>query len=177
MYELIDENNDIKMMALIICTFIYGNIDYCLYAIERDKEEYNIFISKLVKNSQGYTLDNNFTSGEKEALEDIITSFLNRESLDSLKEKGFSFTDIKLNGTSKFNDKECYVTTYNKGLLKECMLNYNLIIPNDNTPTIKIKKPKPINKGNYGSILLIILGVVTIIICLLVVIKLLFNGT
>lgn len=177
MYELIDENKNIKMISLIICTFVYGDNNYCLYSIERDKEEDNIFVSKLVKNSQGYTLDNNFKSSEKETLDDIISSLLNKENLSTLNKKGFKFTNIKLNGICKFNDKICYVTTYNKGLLKECMLNYNLDIPNSNIPTISIKKSKPINKGNYESILLMILGIITIIVCLLIVIKILFNKT
>lgn len=174
MYELIDENRNIKMMSLIICTFIYGNNNYCLYSIEKDKEEDYIFVSKLVQNSQGYTLDNNFKNGEKEALDDIIASFLNHESINNLKEKGFNFTNIELNGICKFNDKSCYVTTYNKNLLKECMLNYSLTIPTSNSPIIKVKKSNPVNKGNYEKILLIILGVLTIIISLLAVIKILF---
>ena len=175
MYELIDDNKNIKMMSLIICTFIYGNNDYCLYSIDKDKEESYIFVSKLVRNSQGYTLDNNFKSGEKGALDDLIASFLSKESIDSLKEKGFAFTDIKLNGICKFNDKKCYITTYNKNLLKECMLNYNLEIPNSNAPIIKVKKSKPINKGNFGKILLIVLGILTIIVALLAVIKTIFK--
>lgn len=174
MYELVDENKNIKMMALIICTFIYGNNDYCLYSIDKDNEEDYIFVSKLVQNSQGYTLDNNFTSGEKEALDDIITSLLNKENIDVLKEKGFSFTDIKLNGICKFNDKICYITTYKKGLLKECMLNYNIDIPNNNTPIIKVKKIKPVNKGNYEKIVLLVLGIITLVVSLLAIIKIIF---
>ena len=175
MYELIDENNNIKMMALIICTFNYGNKPYCLYSIERDPEQTNIFVSKLVENSQGHTLDNNFESGEKEALENIITDFLSKTNLDILKEKGFIITNINLNGISKFNDKKSYITTYNKNLLKECMLHYNLNIPNDDTPLVTIKKSKPINKGNYDKILLIILGIITIIVSILAIIKVLFK--
>ena len=171
MYELIDENNNIKMMALIICTFTYGNNPYCMYAIDRDNNDTNIFVSKLVTNSLGYTLDSNLSEDEKKALEDIIASFLSKESINSLKEKGFNITNIKLNGINKFNEKKCYITTYNKGILKEVMLNYNLEIPNKNTPIIKMKKSAPINKSNIGSILGIILGVLTIIICLIAVIK------
>lgn len=177
MYELIDENNNIKMMALIICTFTYGDIPYCLYSIERDKEEDNIFVSKIVKNSLGNTLDSNIKEDEKEALENVIASFLNRNSLENLKEQGFELTNLKLNGINKFNEKKCYVTTYKKVFLKECMLNYHLEIPNNNTPIIKVKKSKPINKGNYENILLIILGIITIIVCILVIIKILFNKT
>ena len=105
MYELIDENNNIKMMALIICTFTYGNNPYCLYAIDRDSTDTNIFVSKLVTNSLGYTLDSNINDDEKKALEDIISSFLSKTSLDTLSEQGFKLTDIKLAGINKFNEK------------------------------------------------------------------------
>ena len=175
MYELIDENNNIKMMALIICTFTYGKTNYCLYSIDRDKNDTNIFVSKIVKNSLGYTLDSNISDDELKALEDIIASFLSKTSLDKLREQGFSLTDIKLSGINKFNEKKCYITTYNKSILKEVMLNYNLEIPNNNTPIIKVKKSKPINKSNIGSILGIILGILTIIICILAIIKIIFN--
>ncbi|MBR3162077.1 MAG: hypothetical protein IKF19_05035 [Bacilli bacterium] len=175
MYELIDENNSIKMMALIICTFNYGNVPYCLYSIDRDDTDTNIFVSKLVENSQGCTLDNNFKSGEKEALEDIIMDFLNKTSLDNLKEQGFIINDLKLNGISKFNEKKCYITTYNKSLLKECMFHYGLEVPNDDSPIVEVKKSKPINKGNYESILLIALGIMTIVICIFVIIKIMGN--
>ncbi|MEE3343595.1 MAG: hypothetical protein VZS44_05855 [Bacilli bacterium] len=173
MYELINETNNIKMMALIICTFKYGNIDYCLYSIERDPNEDNIFVSRLVTNSQGYTLDSNIKDDEKGALENIITTFLNKTSLENLKKQGLELTNLELNGINKFNQKKCYITTYNKTLLRECMLHYKLDVPNPNTPLVKIKKSKPINKGNYDNIILLILGIITIIVCILVVIKIL----
>ena len=175
MYELIDENKNIKMMAIIICTFTYGNNNYCLYSIDRDKSDTNIFVSKLVTNSLGYTLDSNISEDELEALGDITALFLSKESLDKLREQGFSLTDLKLSGINKFNEKKCYITTCNKDVLKEVMLNYNLEIPNNNTPIIKVKKSKPINKSNIGSILGIILGVLTIIVCLLAIIKIIFH--
>ena len=173
MYELIDENNNMKLMALIICTFNYGDTPYCLYSIERDKEEDNLFISRIVKNSQGYTLDNNFKNGEKEALEDIVADFLSKVSPEQLKEQGFILNDITITGINKFNYKKCYITTYKKDLLKECMLHYNLEVPNNNIPLVKVKKSKTINKGNYEGIILIIIGIITIIVCLLAVIKML----
>ena len=175
MYELIDENKNIKMMALIICTFTYGKTNYCLYSIDRDNTDTNIFVSKLVKNSLGYTLDSNITDDELKVLEDIVASFLSKTSLDNLREQGFSLTNIKLSGINKFNEKKCYITTYNKSILKEVMLNYNLEIPNNNTPIIKMKKSKPINKSNIGSILGIILGILTLIISILAIIKILFK--
>ena len=176
MYELIDENKNVKMMALIICTFTYGNKPYCLYSIERDKEEDNLFVSKVVKNSLGYTLDSNIKDDEKEALDNIIADFLSITSLDTLKEQGFELSNLKITGINKFNEKKCYVTTYNKVFLKECMLNYKLDIPNNNIiPKVKLKKSKPINKGNFENILIIILGVITIIICILVLIKVFFK--
>ena len=68
MIEVIDETTNQKLMALIISSFKYGNELYCLYSIKRDEENDNIFVSKLIKNSLGYTMDNNFEGGEKEAI-------------------------------------------------------------------------------------------------------------
>ncbi len=175
MYELIDENKNIKMMALIICTFTYGNTNYCLYSIDRDKNDTNIFVSKLVTNSLGYTLDSDISNDELEALGDVVALFLSKVSLDQLKEQGFDLTDLKLSGINKFNEENCYLTTCNKDILKEVMLNYNLEIPNNNTPIIKVKKSKPVNKSNIGSILGLILGILTLIICILAIIKIIFH--
>ena len=170
MFELTVKNTNIKMPGKIIASINYGNNPYCIYSAKRSKEEDNIFVSKIVKNSQGYTLDDNFTGGEKEALDNVINSILNKESLDSLKELGVEFIDLKPSGINVFDEKKCYVTTYNSSLLEECLLNYNLV-KIENKPIVKMKKSKPVNKGNIGSIALIIFGLLTIIICLIMIIN------
>ena len=174
MIEVIDETTNQKLMALIISSFKYGNELYCLYSIKRDEENDNIFVSKLIKNSLGYTMDNNFEGGEKEALDEAITSILNKDNLNSLKEIGLELTKVELTTINKFNKDACYVTTYKRDLLKECMLNYNLISPTTKKTVIKLKKEKTFTKDKISTILLIIFGIIIIITCLTIVFTILF---
>ena len=65
MVEIIDDNTNRKMMAMILCDICYKDDYYVIYAIQREKDEANIFVSKLVKNSNGYVFDYNFSNDEK----------------------------------------------------------------------------------------------------------------
>lgn len=164
MIEIIDEKSNLKMLATIICNFKYGDSNYCLYAISRNEEEDNIFISKIVKNSIGNTIDNNFTGGEKDNLDKIVTNILSKVSTNELLKNKVEFTNIKLNGINKFDKDICYVTTQKKSFIEECKANYNLISQVNNSPIIKQKKVTTINKNNLLNILAIILGITVLVI-------------
>ena len=57
MVELIDVNSNKKVMVLVLFNIKYINDNYVVYSIKRNSEEVNLFASLLVKNSQGYTID------------------------------------------------------------------------------------------------------------------------
>lgn len=175
MIEVIEESSNTKMMALIICTFKYGNELYCLYSIKRDKENDNIFTSKLIKNSLGYTMSNNFLGGEKDALDKAINSILNKDSPKLLEEIGLEFTSIELIGINKFNKDMCYVSTNKRNLIKDCMLNYNLISNINQTPIIKTRKEKIITKDKLPTIFIIIFGILIIITSLTIIFTVYFK--
>lgn len=52
-FKVIDENN-IERLAGIIGTFTYNNNEYLIYNIDRDNENTNIFVSRLVRNVNGF---------------------------------------------------------------------------------------------------------------------------
>ncbi len=52
-FKIIDENN-IERLAGIIGTFTYNNNEYLIYNIDRDNENTNIFVSRLVRNVNGF---------------------------------------------------------------------------------------------------------------------------
>ena len=50
--KVIDEHS-IDRDAYVVCGINVDNIDYVLYSIERDGENDNLFISKIIKNIDG----------------------------------------------------------------------------------------------------------------------------
>ena len=169
MMEIIDEKSNVKMSATIICNFKYGDSNYCLYTISRNEEEDNIFISKIVKNSIGNTIDNNFTGGEKDNLDKIVTDILSKVSINELLKNKVEFINITLTGINKFDKDICYVTTQKKNFIKECKDNYNLHSELKNIPIIKQKKATTINKNNLLNILAIILGITVLVISIVLI--------
>ena len=168
MIELIDIDGSIKFMASIISGIKYANSLYVLYSIKRDEEEDNIFVSKLVKNSDGYAMDNDFSGGEKEIFDDVIKSFLSKEDLSSLKVE--LFNDFKLSSINKFSVTKCYISTCKKNMIKECMKNYDLI-NNNKIPIVREKEASYFSKNNFSNIILIIFGIMIIIMALIVIIN------
>ena len=82
MIEVIDRDTNQKMIAMILCSICYRGDCYLIYCIRREKDDANLFVSKLVQNSQGYVMDSNFLNGEKEVLDNIVQRLLNRDSIE-----------------------------------------------------------------------------------------------
>ncbi len=81
--KVIDEHG-IDREANIICKFSIDDKDYVLYAIERDNENDNLFVSKLVNNNDGTSnMVNIEDSMEKnrinEVIKELITYSINSE--------------------------------------------------------------------------------------------------
>ena len=172
MIELIDIDGNIKFMSLIICGINYGNQDYVIYSIKRDEEEDNIFVSKLVKSSSGSAMDNNFSGGEKEALEDVVKSIISKDNIDVLKSKGIALNkDIDLVKINKFSVMNCYVTTVRRSLVREIMSNYGLFDSSKKKTVVKERDVSYFSKNNFPVLLLIILGVVVVVIFFLIILN------
>ena len=89
MNELIDVNDNSKMMAMVLCGIFYDGHEYLLYSIKRSASEANLFISKLVKNSSGYTISHDFDNGEKDVFESVVQRIISKEAIGSLEKDGF----------------------------------------------------------------------------------------
>ena len=166
--EVIYGNNR-KKMAMVMCEVTYDNDRYIVYCIYRGKMEVNIFVSKLVISSDGYTFNNRFKNGEKEVIDSVIKRIINKEDISS---DGFSISNnVKLSDINRFDLEECYVATINKRVIKDVMVYYNLV--NEKTfdkPVVDvIDDNKVFNEGFVGNIFLIIFGIVVIIFCVVVV--------
>ena len=174
MIELIDVDGNIKFMGNIITGIKYGNELYVMYSINRDIDNDNLFVSKLVNNSNGYVMDNSFSGGEKGAMDDVIISILSKESMDKLKNKGIEFVnDISLDDINRFSVTNCYVTTYKKNLISDCINYYGFSVNNNKTNTIvKEKDVSYFSENNRPSVYLILLGILVIIVSIIVIIKL-----
>ena len=176
MKEFIDIDTHNKMMAMILCGFRYDKNEYLIYAIGRDKDDANIFLSKLVKNSNGYATSYDFLNGEKEALEKMVTKFLNKESISNLENEGFYLIkDVSLEDSNEFDIKTCYVNTISRNYIKDCLLFYDLYKKEDlNSPVVLVKDEKVVNAGFVGNLFLIVLGIGILVFCIGIVIKLVF---
>ena len=65
MIEIIDINSKKKMIGMVIASIKYMSDNYIIYAVDRGNGEANLFVSKLVKMSEGFTFKNDFLNGEK----------------------------------------------------------------------------------------------------------------
>ena len=163
MIEIIDQDTNQKLMAIILCCICYNDDCYIIYAVQRSKEEANVFVSKLIKNSQAYVMNHSFENGEKEVLERIVQRFLNREKREELMADGFSILDdIKLDELNYFDIKKCYVSTVSKALIKDCLIHYGLV--NEklfDQPVVEVVEDKrKLSEGFASNILLIVFGLI-----------------
>lgn len=178
MIEIIDQETNQKMMAMILCSICYKGDCYIIYAIQRDREEANVFISKLVQNSQGYIMDFVFENGGKEVLDKIVQRFLNRESKEVLESDGFSILDdVTLDELHYFDIEKCYVSTVSKTLIKNCLIHYGLV--NERLfeqPVVEVLDDKrKFNEGFASNVVLIIFGIFIVIFSGIVIYGVLFG--
>lgn len=172
MIEVIDKDSNQKMMAMILCGICYQDDCYLVYCIRREKEDANLFVSRLIQNSQGYVMDFSFENGEKEVLDRLVQRLLNKESKKNLEEAGFSIMkDISLNGICYFDIQKCYVSTVPKSLIKDCLIYYGLVSEKlFDQPVVEVVEDKrKFNEGLVGNIAFILFGIFLIIFCILVI--------
>jgi hypothetical protein len=176
MVEVIYRDSNNKMLMMVIGKVCYRNDCYVIYSIKRDNEDVNLFVSKLVQNSQGYVLDDCFSNGEKEVLDGFIKRLLSRESRDILEEDGFSIdSDISLDGNLFFDIDACYVTTISRKVLKEILIFYQLVRPElFEQPVVEVVADKrKFNEGFAVNIGIILFGLVVVIFSIVVIVEVL----
>lgn len=169
MIEVILGNNK-KMMAMVMGNLIYGNDKYIVYCIDREKDEVNIFVSKLIISSEGYTFSDNFNNGEKEMLDGVVLRIINKEDIEK---DGFKFNnDIELRDVNHLDIDKCYVATINKRVIKEVMVYYNLVTKEVfESPVVGVVEDKRIfNEGFLGSLVIVLFGISVIVISVMAIV-------
>lgn len=73
--ELVDEHN-INREAKIITIIEYEGTEYVVYSIDRDEENANIFVSKLVKEGNHLLLDEIQSTDVKEKIDNVVKEMI-----------------------------------------------------------------------------------------------------
>lgn len=169
MVEIIDKETGTKLIALVLCGIGYGDYEYVVYSVRRGKEDANVFVSKVVCNSEGMVLDSCFENGEKEILEGFVQRIFNKEDKKHLEEDGIQLKQgVHLEGICYFDIEKCYVTTILVSYIKECLLFYQLLDKEMlNRPVVQVREDKrKFNEGFVSNAILILLGVIILVFCL-----------
>ena len=123
MIEIIDSSSQNKMLAMVIANVKYMDDNYVIYGVDRGNGEANIFVSKLVVMSEGYTFNHEFENGDKELLDRLVKRIINKDNIEN---DGFVISnDIVLGELNYFDVNKCYVATVSKKMIKEFALSLN----------------------------------------------------
>lgn len=174
MVELIEVGENIKVMAMLLFGIERKGGKYAVYAVRRDEENVNIFLSKILKNSEGLILGHDFENGEKEAIEGVVQRLFSKVELSALVVDGFSLVkDIQLDGVISFAAERCYVTTVSKDFLKDFLLHYGLVTKRMlDRPVVEVVKSKKFfNEGFASSLGLIVFGILIVVVALMAIIQ------
>ena len=172
MVEVMDKKTAHKMMMMILCGICYQGDCYLVYCIRRDKENANVFVSKLIKGSLGYLINDEFANGEKEVLDSVVRRLLNKESIEVLENDGFTILkDMEMDSNLIFDIDKCYVCTTARSLIKDCLIFYDLVNESIfNQPVIEVVDDKrKFNEGFASSVVLIVFGVLILLFAVFVV--------
>jgi hypothetical protein len=162
--EIFDVDSELKMIGRVICGIEFGDELYVMYAIKRNEGEDNIFVSRLVVNSEGYTMDNNFSNGEKAVIDSVILRIINKDSIEWLNEDKIKLiNDINLGKINKFSMDRCYVGSYGRNVINDIMSNYGLLDERV-VPVVKVMEGK--TKIDFENLALVIFGVLVLIVCI-----------
>ena len=146
--KVIDEHG-IDRNANIIFSIDVDGSDYAVYWIERDSENDNIFVSKLVKNldntSNMINIEDSMEKGKivevvKELIKYSIDNESDRLSTNSVvlpSGKTVSFSSVLINREQNINVQKTYITTVKKSVVKvtseyyDVKVNDPVVIKND----------------------------------------------
>ena len=100
---LFDRNNNVQKKANIIVKFNFEEKDYLVYSIEENEQNDQIFVSKIILNSEGKYFIDNVLLEEKNKLNNIVYNIV--ILLPSEVQKGISFDILSKNLDEKFGVK------------------------------------------------------------------------
>jgi len=139
--KVIDEHG-IDRVANIVCSIDVDGSDYVIYWIERDSDNDNLFISKLIKNNDGTSnMMNIEDSLEKGNLNDVVKELITHAINDdndklvsnvvTLKNgKKVTISSVLFNKEQNINVQKTYITTVKKSVTKVSEVYYHIdVIP------------------------------------------------
>ena len=75
-FKITDENN-VEREASVVTVFESNGIEYVIYSIDRDENDVNIFVSRLVKDENGKTIIVDISDdAEKSRINDIVNDIV-----------------------------------------------------------------------------------------------------
>lgn len=174
-FILFDKNNNIEKDAQLIVKFNFENNNYLVYSIEENEQNSQIFVSKLVLNSEGNSFIDDISLEEKGKLSNIVYNIVILIPSDI--EKGTDFQTLINNLFNKFSVKllsglptlsnqeyysNCSIAITNNSLVKNALDLYNekLNVVNETITTdvptwtapVEVTAPTPIDGENIPTI-------------------------
>ena len=64
-FSLFDKNNNIQKESNVIVKFVYEGKDYLIYCVTENEQNKQIFVSRLITNSEGKTFIEGINADEK----------------------------------------------------------------------------------------------------------------
>lgn len=102
-FVLLDKNNNVQRSASIIVKFNFEEKDYLVYSVEENEQNNQIFVSRLVLNSEGKYFIDNILPEEKGKLNNIVYNIVILVPTDA--QKGSAFEFLTGNLLDKFSVK------------------------------------------------------------------------
>ena len=90
-FILLDKNNNLQKNATVVVRFAFEGKDYLIYSIEENEQNSQIFVSKLVLNSEGKYFIDNIIAEEKGKLNNIVYNIVILLPSDAQKGNSFEF--------------------------------------------------------------------------------------
>jgi len=102
-FVLFDKNNNLQKNANIVVKFNLEGKDYLIYSVDENEQNCQIFVSRLVLNSEGKCFIDNILPEEKSKLNNIVYNIVILVPSDAM--KGSSFERLSANLIDKFGVK------------------------------------------------------------------------
>lgn len=102
-FILFDKSNNLQKIANVIVKFNFEGRDYLIYSVDENEQNCQIFVSKLILNSEGKTFIDNIMPEEKRKLNNIVYNIV--ILLPTEVQKGGTFEKLISNLIDKFSVK------------------------------------------------------------------------
>ena len=172
-FVLMDKTNNTQRNATAVIKFNYENNDYLIYSIDENEVNKQIFVSKLILNSEGQSFLDNLLQEEKNKLSNVVYNIiiltpsnfkkgaLANDLLKDIKEKlmvNLSLEIPELGSQEYFAN--CSIAITNKEFVEDAIKFYNdnlnmekvqEQIPATPTWTIPTEEPVAINEPSFNQ--------------------------